>query len=796
MGGQIYKEAGFNILIDCGFSFFGKHACYATFWERWYLKGSKMKNKYFGLSTSFAALMAVGVSSQVVAQDDDSSYALEEIIVTATLRSASVQDVPLTVTVLGGEQIEKADIHDGYGIAINTPGLAFAEFAPGQAQFSMRGVGSGDDGAGLDNSVALFLDGVYIGRGAGVNFDMFDLERVEVLKGPQGTLFGRNTIGGAISVVSKKPSDEVIAKVAGTVGNEGILRVQAMVSGPINDTLAGKVVVSHRQHDGFVHNTLLDLDSNDEDQTAVRGQLRFQNDTSDWLLSGDYMEDHRVDGGRFPMVNGNFDYVGTSVALGAGTKQTNSSPIEGFSDRKGGGISLQGDIEFDKGTLTTITAFRSIETDWEMPSVGTPLGGGYNLDAGVYGADVVDAIQEKVETISEELRWTSNLEGKFNFIGGLFLFQEKTDRPEQWRIDYNSEATGQIIVGEEYSRTENKTESIAVYGQAQWAISDQLELLVGGRFSYDKKTYSATAVNCGLSEEVKAAAGFPNFAGCSVPNKSLSIVSEVFKVDAGDTWKDFSPMASLQYTVNDDIMVFGTISTGFKSGGFAGSQGVEAAATDSVNPEDVTNYEVGFKGDLLDGTMRLNATAFYMKYIDLQVVRFGPVPSSPFGTFMTTNVGSADIKGAEIELTWQLSERFNLGLNYAYLDTKAKDIVINGIDASGVDLGRAPRNSYNIVADYTMPLSDGNGEINLNAQFSHVDKQRTSYVSDNPMISERNLTSGRITWTSDDAKFKLALWGKNLFDKGYTAHAYIIGPGSIGVWGPPRTFGLTGTVSF
>lgn len=757
---------------------------------------NKSKVNTLMVSTSMSVLIALLPLATASAQDEKKGFQLDEIMVTSTLRTKSVQDVPVTVSVLGEAQIAKADIHDAASIALNTPGLAYGEFSPGQAIFSMRGVGSADDGAGLDSSVALFLDGVYVGRGAGINFDMFDLERIEILKGPQGALFGRNTIGGAISVISKKPSDELIVKASGTYGNEGILRLQGMVSGPVSDKVGAKLVVNHRSHDGFVRNTLLNKDLNDEDTTSVRGQVSLDMDGSEWLLSGDYMEDHRDEAGRFPYVNGNFDYVGTSVALGAGVGQTSASPTEGFSDRKAGGASLQGDIEFNSGKLTTITGYRSVKTDWEMPSVGAPLGGGYNLDAGVYGADVIDGINEDVKTFSEELRWTSNLDGNINFIGGLFFFSEDTDRTEEFRIDRNTVATGQVIVGSEYTRTQNKTTSLAGYGQAQYQMSADWVLSVGGRFSHDKRDYTATAVNCGLDEAVKAAAGFPNFEPCHGVGGSLRIIAEAFEVSAKKSWSNFSPMASLQYTVNDDLMVFGTVSTGYKSGGYAGSQGVKSVATDPVNPEKVINYEIGFKGDFLDNHMRLNATAFYMDYKDLQVVRFGPVPSSPFGTFITTNLGSAKIQGVELEMLWQITEQFMIGANYAYLDTVGKDLIINGIDASGKDLRQAPRNSFNLNADYTIPLANDKGSVNISAQFSHMDEQRMDYLSDVTIAEKQNLTDARIAWTSADENYEISIWGKNIANKNYVSHTYIIGPGTIGTWGAPRTYGVTLTATF
>ncbi|WND03598.1 TonB-dependent receptor [Temperatibacter marinus] len=751
--------------------------------------------RMYGLVATVSTISLLVGHSSAYAEDDDRGHALEEIIVTAQHRSANVQDVPVTVSVLSEDLILKRDIFDAHGIAMNTPGLAYGEFSPGQASFSMRGVGSSDDGAGLDNSVALFLDGVYIGRGAGINFDMFDLQRIEVLKGPQGALFGRNTIGGAINVVSKKPTDELVIKSALTYGNENIFRAQGLISGPLSDNLFGKVVVNHRSHDGFVRNTLLNKDVNDEDQTSFRGQLRLALDRSDWLLSGDYMEDHREDTGRFPFRNGNFDYVGTAEALGANKPQTTAAPVEGYTDRKGGGLSLQGDVQFGNGILTTITSFRSIDTDWAMPSVGAPLGGNYDLDADVYGSDVIDHIEEKVETFSEEIRWTSNLGHSLEFIAGLYFFTENTDRPEQWSIQRNTVDTGQVIVGNEYSLTANKTTSYAAYGQAQWTFAEDWTLSFGGRYSHDRKEYTTTAVNCGLDEAVRAAAGFPNFELCGSVGGSLGIIAEVFNVEVDGSWSDFSPMASIQYQATDDLMVFATWATGFKSGGFAGSAGVEAVAQNIVEPETVTNYEIGFKGDFFANQLRMNVTGFYMDYKDLQVVRFGPVPESSFGTFTTTNLGSAEIKGFEVEMVWQLTEYFHVNANYAFLDTVGNDLIINGTDVSGKDLRQAPRNSYNLDLNYSLPM-ENKGTLDFNIHFTHIDEERMDYQSDLPVISERNLTDARVSWTSNDERYQIALWAKNIFDKAYVAHSYIIGPGAIGIWGPPRTFGATLSASF
>jgi iron complex outermembrane receptor protein len=728
---------------------------------------------------------------------------IEEVVVTAQHRAQSIQDVPITVTAISAAELEAGNIFDIGSIAYNVPGMTLGEFAPGQALISLRGVGSADDGAGLDNSVALFLDGIYMGRSAGTNFDMFDLERIEVLKGPQGTLFGRNAIGGAINVITAKPTQETVGKAALTLGSEGILRYQGLFSGSLSENLAGKLVVNHREHDGFVRNTLLNKDVQDEDYSSVRGQLLWTTDNSEWLLSADYMEDDRGDIGRAPIVNGNFDYIGAAVSLGAGRPGTTASPTDGFNAREAGGISLQGDMNYATGKLTSITGVRSTETDWEMPSVGAPLGGGFNLAAGVFGADVVDDIEEEIDTFSQEFRWTSELDGNFNYVAGLYYFTEDTDRQEQFRIDRNTVATGQVVVGNEWTRTQNETTSYAVYGQGSWDLTEQWKVTLGARYTKDDRDYIASATNCGLSDEEILSAGFADTSNCifggNRVGSSLRIVAEAFIAPASDDWDDFSPMLSVQYRPNDNVMYFGTVSTGYKSGGFAGSQGVQSAATNPVDPEGVTNFELGFKGDFLNNTLRLNGTVFMMDYEDLQVVRFGPVPNSVFGTFQTTNIGSADISGLEMDFAWYATDRLRISGNYSYLDTEANDLILNGFagpsDFSGLPLRQSPENSYSLTMNYNLPTASG--EYDFRVQFNHQDEQHFDFASIGDTISpSHDLIDARISWKSNDEKYAVALWGQNIGDEEYVSHSYRIGPGTIGVWGAPATYGVTGTVNF
>jgi len=722
---------------------------------------------------------------------------LEEVFVTANYREENLQDVAVAVSAISGDELNEAQIFGPTEIAFRVPGMAYAEFAPGQAILSMRGVSSADDGPSMDNSVVMFLDGVYIGSIASINQEMFDVERIEVLRGPQGTLFGRNAVGGAINVTTMRPSQEANIRAEVSAGTKGNLRYQGLVSGPITDSLSGKLVFNHREHDGYVDNFVMGVDQQDEDVTSYRAQLRWETDSMDWLLSADYMEDEREDMGRFPVFGNGGPTVDSwkawggdfrKVAAPAGTKEQG-----GGSDREASGFSLQGDIDFGSGTLTSITGFRNAKTDWGMASIGVGI-----------PVEIIDDITQDIDTFTQEFRWTSNLDGRFNYVAGIYYLDEDSERTEQYRlllpqtvgggvfVDPGTQTWGGAIdIGNEVSRQENTTTSYAAYFQGDYEITDALTATFGVRYTSDEKDTTTTGVNCGSAE------GQANFSQyCAGVGGSLSIIPQTFTVNAKESWSDVSPKFTLTYNINDDVMVYGTASWGFKSGGFGGGAGTPEQASRPIDPEDVINYEIGLKGDFLDRTLRVNAAAFYMDYTDLQIVRFGPTVDNPnFGQFITENVGEAEIAGVEAEITWAPTENFRLFGSYAYLDTAVSDFTINGIDPTAIpgnsdSLRQAPENKYSLggVVDFPLP---GGSVVSLRADYYHTDEQINDYINQNTKIDEFDLIDMRLSWTSANESWQLALWGKNITDEQWVSHSYTIGPGVIGVWGAPELWGVS-----
>ncbi|MGS2719373.1 TonB-dependent receptor [Paraglaciecola aestuariivivens] len=721
---------------------------------------------------------------------------LETIEVTAQYRTENVQKVPISMSILNSDLLTKLDIKDATDLAHMVPGMTYAEFAPGQALLSLRGIVSADDGAGMDNSIVVFLDGIYMGRLANINFDLFEIERIEVLRGPQGTLSGRNAIAGSINIITRQPESELTAKVALTKGNYDISRVNTTVSGALTEQLAGKLSVSHRSHQGYTENVLLNQHNQDENTNFIRAQLSAETEFGNWNVSVDRSSDDRKDMGRTPIENGNFDYISVWQALG-GKPYKSTAPISGFSKRRLQGLGIHGVNTFSDGELTTILGWRDSTTDWEMASVGAPLGGNYDLANGVFGADVNDDITEDIQQKSVEFRWNQDLSDELQYTLGAFYLQETTTRIEQYKLDFNSQNTGQITVGNEISEQYNQTKSLALYGQTQWQFASNWLLTLGARLTKDNKAARFVTLNCGHGE-LSWVVTDPR---CESGSGSLGILQQSFDTDVEQDWQDFSPKLAVQYTPEKNWMLYASLAKGFKSGGFPGSPGIIEVAQQAISPEKALNYELGFKSDLADNKVRLNGSVFYTDYQDLQVGWFGPTAVNPsFGSFVTTNIDDSDIKGLELEFQWLAHEYINFSGNYAYLDTQVNNFLLTTfageIDLSGSKLRQAPKHKSYLAADVYYPLGQKNGVIEFNLNYQFTDQQISDYINQNVILEAHELVNARLAWVSNDGAIELALWAKNLLQEEYISHAYVIGPGIIGTWGAPRTIGVTLSYQF
>jgi iron complex outermembrane receptor protein len=726
----------------------------------------------------FALLACIAAPLFAAEGEEATGVSLEEITVTAQRRSESLQAVPIAITAVTAADMERGGIHELGTLAGQVPGLTFSPFAPGQNIVSLRGVSSNDDGAGTDNSVAVFVDDVYLGRVSNINPEMYDVDRVEVLRGPQGTLYGKNTIGGAVNIISSRPNTSALdIKANADFGNYSRRNFSALITGPISSAWAGKLVVSTREADGWANNVVLHTKEKNDDSQSIRGQLLRTGDTSELLLSADYQRLRDEDMARIPLThmtnNLPFSPLAAYQALcGENNPTCATNPYGGFARQFAYGVSAKFTEHVTPSSdLISITAFRRAYNRWSMDSLGAVL---------PLGNDVWDNTSQ----YSQELRWVSSPIERLKYVGGLWFMREDTNRLRLFllpSVDPDPENSDRY-------RGIDRTTSEAAFGQVDWQFTDLWTLTVGGRYSHDFKHIDNDAVH--------GTSGI------------LFIIPNTFANQREAGWGKFTPKVSLRYQPNHDLNLYATVSQGFKSGGFAASP-TSVADTNPLRPEQATNVELGVKADV-SRRLRVNLALFDTRYKDLQIQSFGPPagcvpgPSAPcFGEFETFNAGNAEAKGAELELMWLPLDHLTISATYGYLDAKFKNLYLPNASVystvsgqtidlrnqSGQDMLRAPRNKGNLEVKYELPIGAG-GQLETSANYSYTADQRGE-LEPYAIQPANGLFDARLTWVSPQSEYEISLWGRNLADKAWIAHVYTIANEVFGVYGEPRTYGVS-----
>lgn len=641
------------------------------------------KNLLVGTASVFASILSANAAA---AQDvpTNPGFANDEIIVTARRTSENLQKTPIAITAVTGEAMEKRGYQDVAQIASITPNVVFDGASPVSGNSSapsvfIRGVGQLDFTINSDPGVGIYVDGVYMARSVGGIIDLLDVERVEVLRGPQGTLFGRNTIGGAIQLISKKPSGEFGGYVEGLTGSDNRIRVQGALDVPLGDTLAAKVTGAYHTRDGYVTNGI-GQDLGDDNTYSLRGQLLFEpTDNFSAYIVGDYTKDDEngaANVGLTAFPDGNFPGVRYNIMPGFGCgapavpllpngnlntndpsyqnylafinnnpdcfdisdistdrSRTNSTTFA-LSENEIYGVS--GTLEYDFGSVSvkSITAYRELESRFQRDSDHTAF-------------SIFDTSNfQTQDQFSQELL----VAGDFNdltVVAGAYYFQENAT--EDTNI-FLPGAGGPVNVrGVFDNRVEN--ENIAVFGEATYDVTDRLHLTGGVRYTEEDKTY-ATNQNITLSSlppvQNIAITDFNNIG--EIPDGFPTLAALVNDPGQTASVENVDYRINLAYDINDNVLGYLTHSTGFKSGGF-NPRYLAPTTTGlaiSYDPEFVDLYEAGLKMDLADNRLRLNLAAFLMDYTDIQVSASTPESS---GARVTQNAAEATIKGIEAEFT-------------------------------------------------------------------------------------------------------------------------------------------------
>jgi len=737
------------------------------------------------LLTGVAALFST-TSHLATAQDSDDMFTLEEIIVTAQKRSESVQDVPVAITAFTENMLKETGSIGINDVAMRTPGLDFENGTDLKlGGITLRGVGASLFSAGQDPAVGVYLDEVYLGNGVGARIDYFDVAGVEVLRGPQGTLFGRNTIAGVINVTSQRPTQEFEGAIAANYGNLDSLRLNAMVNGPIvKDKLSGRLTAYYDRNDGDTNNVFLGTKGHGGESFGIRAKLLLEpNDRSEFLLTFGYNEadNHPRNQETFSYSGGDFSLV--SDLLDAFGLPRNEDPfdrnvysnIQSQETLEAWNIALNARYDFDTVELVSVTSFRKHDY--------------YNVgDTEMSPLDwVEDGDPENVKRFSQELRLVSNNEGAFNWIFGVYYFNQHTINESfvNFGSDFATvlELPGAFVSG---STAIMDVDSYATFAHVNYDITDKLKLTAGARYTHEKKSVDFTQ-----DDQF-------GFLGGDIQN-----------LLGNNSWGAFTPSVSLQYNFTDDIMTYATVSRGFKSGGYNDALGDSSVITDengdpilnedgepqaiSFNPEFMTNYEVGFKSKLFEDRVLFNMALYRMKWTDIQIRQDNP-ETTVFDPVIF-NGGAAVSKGIEIEFTVLATQNLELGGNFTYQDAKYTE----GVDLAGQPLGDfgVPDFTYSAYGRYDFDIANV-GNLSFRLEYLYEDESLldvTQTTLDTLIDTSHRQLNARIALLSDNETWEIALWGDNLTKEVYVeggsdfSDNELVGQALIEL-SRPRTYGV------
>lgn len=732
-----------------------------------------------------AGFVTLSFPGQVVAQSDEpDSEPLEMIVVTATRREENIQDVPSSVSAVSGGLLEKLGLTDVQGVARRTPGLQYGNFTDLKlATTAIRGVNPYDaSSAGKDPSVAYYLDEVYLGLGVGASIDYFDLERIEVLRGPQGTLFGRNAIGGVINITSRRPTNEFGGNAQLEFGDYDYMLARAALNMPVkDDVFAIRVAASYIENGGYTDNAFLNVDTNDSERTNLRfSALYTPSDKAEFLFTADY-RDVKQHSKQYETVEIDTDSVwymratGEIPGLPAVPINTDPDDRKVYSDviaketLDGYGLTLRATFDLGELDLVSVTGYR--EHDY------------YNVgDTDMSPLSILtDGDPEDTWRISQELRLVDRSDGRFTWIGGVYYYKQDTDNLSFVTVgdDLSILLLGDDSIGglETGSTGVVVAEGWGLFGSGTYDLTDRTSLTVGARYTRDNK-------------EIDFAQFDP-----------IDLLGGTYEVEAEDDWNAFTPSVSLQTHFNDNVMGYVLVSQGYKSGGFNDALG--AATTFSFDQETLWNYELGVKSMLADGRVRLNASYFHMEWDDIQLQEDDP--STPAFDPRTSNAGKATSEGIEAELIASLGDNWTLSLNGTVIDAKFDEGALPtapGEPAVPLNhMTRVPDYTVNFRADYERPFSSNLLFLASAEWYSQGEMYLTLDNQEAGVVDPYSLVNAQIGIGSADGRWQVVAWGRNLTDELYRERLFdIIDIPFVGQkfadLGQPATYGLRLLVEF
>ena len=807
-------------------------------------------------------MAAAGLANSGYAQlEENSGYAqLEEVVVTAQKRTQNVNDVGITISAFTGEQLQDFGVLTAEDLALLTPGLTVNETAAtGVPIYTIRGVGFQDYSTAASSTVGLYFDEVALPYTVMTRGLVFDTERLEILKGPQGDLYGRNTTAGQINFISNKPTTELATGFTVGYSNYQTWDVEGFFSGGFSDNVAGRLAFKHtKSSEGWQKSLTRDDELGKKDVSALRGTLSVDfSDNGNLLLLAHYVADDSenrantaydgriIDQTEYSRVytpleqyrreetrHENFGqtppWYSTDNNEAADWTNSYTSTITGRSfnlrpqrDNELVGLTAQLNVGLtDDMTLTLIAGYNDFErieaNDWD--------GGFYNDSSNINTTDLL--------VKSYELRLAGET-GQFSWVAGLYYASDEMDEYYHYFFSdsgFSLGATAWELGGPPFAdfpileldtRYQQETESAAVFGHAEWQLTDALRLVLGARYTSEDRDWSG----CTFVADDGSLAAFLNAAfmttlgpgDCGTiddhPNSPTYFLSpdrgpvnDAFHVYTSSIeTKKWMGKVGLDYNVSENVLLYGLISHGFKSGGFNGANSNTTRQLGPYREEELTAYEIGSKATLLNKRMQLNAAAFYYDYRDKQeqdvaVTFVGNISG-------LTNVPESEVYGAELDLQWQPTEGLSIHFSAAWLDTEVKkwDAVDRPAssfaggtvtrDVSGADLPQSPEWSYTGLVKYEWPI--GNGLLMEAAVDLSYTDETSGGINIEEATEDYTVYNARLGIRSADGSWRALLWGRNISDEDYYPAAYTGGNGPyVRSYAMPITYGVTLSYSF
>jgi len=724
------------------------------------------------------AALAMAAMSPAIAQQAAKGFVLEEVIVTAQKRSESSQDVPISIQAFGAESIEKLGATELFDLAASAPSLSIGGIPGSNTQSGLRGVVDFARNIGIDARMGVYIDGVYQGRSSTANQPLLGLESVEILRGPQGTLFGKNTVSGAINLNTRKASEDFIGELKAGIGNEGYWTGSGYLSGPLSETVFASIAYTKQERDGLFNNVVLGKEVGDWAQQGARAQLRF--------LPSDQLE-----------------------MVFAADWGSSSSEAPVFTTAARPAFESGKDDELDEVDFwgTAFTVNYSTDSGYTVSSISAYRENEYYLYGDEDFTPAVDAFQttfdEDSDQFSQELRIVSPESEDFDWVAGLYYFESSvaTGRSLLFGAPVlpSQALSGTITIPSVVDVT-----SYAAYVQGNYRFADKWELTAGLRYTDEEKDFDFNQVNAPSDPATGAVVlelglGLPAATAAFLASQAPGALFNAFNLSYQDKYSDshVSPTIGLNYKLSDSVMYYAKYSRGYQSGGFNGDFNPYLPAI-QFDSEYVDAFEVGVKSTSADGKLRVNADVFVQKFSDFQL--FQSVPVGNTNVQIVSNAGEATSQGVEVETVWLPTDSLQLTVNATYLDATYDKFEnpISAVDPSqpkdfnGNDLNYAPKTKLYAGLQYAQPVGSA-GELIFNLDYTYQDDLYTNNTNtDIVLVPSYDLWNARVSYTPTNNQWQVSAWVRNLTDEEYIVNHSQTALTAVerNIWGMPRLFGV------